>query len=1825
MNTNEGKTWFGIGLDDRELRSQINSSKSAFQELGDKAVAEGERIDSMFQGLKRTAASIGLAWSMQEFAQKVATVRGEFQQLEVAMETMLGSAPKAQALMSQLVQTAATTPFGLQEVAGGAKQLLAYGLEAEKVNDTLIRLGDIAAGLSIPLGDLVYLYGTTMAQGRLYTQDLNQFTGRGIPMIKELAAQFGVAESKVKGLVEEGKVGFPEVQKVIENLTNEGGTFGGLMEKQSHTITGQISNIEDAFDMMFNEIGQNSEGFINDALEATSWLVEHYEITAEALMTLVATYGVYKATLMATTAYTNAAYNYEATQLKVLLADKGASIDADLAGAVAKGRMTAARAQEVQALRAELAAKIENARVIAIEAQAEASEATRKRMLAQLAYNKARAEVEAKQEEIVAMESIYAHQTAETLQKEKDVLVTKMHAAQEKLDAAAKIENAAKTKAVTTAQAVNTLTTARDTIAKKLNVAQTKLLAVATNGLTKALKSLKAAWASNPIGLILMGVTLVAGALMTFGDAMEASSIESHKFGEAAAEISRNVDTLFAVIKSTSGTSKVHADAVDELCKIYEEYGLKIDNEKDKLAQLNEMREEAIRLIREEGEERDKANNIASYDEAIGKSTEKMKEELLKQLKSAEWDGTGIIDDWDANAVQDRADELATVIGRIYESEADAIAKITDPAELEAKMEDIKAKVQSAYSEILKDVGTERGTDGKKVGDMSIFALDVDWLGILEEYTTKTKSLISARDRLSDSYKKNTEGAKEEATAIDYEKLSFDKLFDAAYNVKEKVEEVNGQTAEPDIKTTQIDEAIGKVNTLIDKINALGGVAITAPVMSVIDGLTKGAGALSAFNDTTDSAQQKAQAEIERRMAEAIKSRKGTADLLKEVNEELETAISGSENEKMLLSFQRRLNNQKKKFDSAGRYSDRIAKMEKAELDSRKVLEENAKARMALENDLAFQEEQNSINLEKDAAERRRRQFELNQKKERSQLDKQMEAAIKAEIQRQKSYFDSVENIKAARDETYVKQNFTDADIDYAKIEKIKELYKKLAQQLREQQKLDRAEFMEEELAAMRDYLKEYGSFEQRKLAITEEYEKKIRDAETEGERLKLKKEKEHALSALTFENISMGIDWSALLKGVGSLSHEMMQPMLEQLEAYAKTDEYAKADMQEREKVTELIQELREYIGTDKNAGWETLAKAITDFAAGVAKYKELEKREKEAIAARDNAKLQLERGEITQEDFDKISAEADRLGEETAAAAEEMRGLGNTLNETSDAVKNYVSPLSTALNKLDTWKGIEGFGNVKSGVADIDMLKGALDGVLPGMSDGIGKELGKEISSALGSVLGSIGGDVTSLLSTGIGSVIGIIAQIPKLILDLVKSIKDMVTGVLDSFTELISLRWIDDLVNGILNSVGELINAIFDLPENLYHVVESIVVDGVGSLLNTVLGRLGNILTLGVLGSGGPADWFTNSNGKEVQDTINRLTERNELLQTAIEDLTDEIKASKGTKSVAAYREAYDLQKETNANYLDMAMAQAGYHGSHHSWSYYWGGFTKEEIADFSKQIGRSWNGDIWNLSPEEMKKLRENVAMWSKIMNTGKGGYGERLTEKLDDYIDQAGKLEELTNQLYEGLTGISFDSMYDSFIDQLMDMEASAEDFADNINEYFMRAMLSNKIGELYSDKLNEWWKKFGAAMEDNNLSESERNALSEEYMSYVEDAMKLRDEIAAATGYDKTSASSQNSSKKGYATASQDSIDELNGRFTAIQMDTSIIKESLSGISGSMSGINLSITELKQHTDEIRNLSLMAIEHLQRIVKNTNELPKMNERLERIEKNTRKL
>ena len=431
----------------------------------------------------------------------------------------------------------------------------------------------------------------------------------------------------------------------------------------------------------------------------------------------------------------------------------------------------------------------------------------------------------------------------------------------------------------------------------------------------------------------------------------------------------------------------------------------------------------------------------------------------------------------------------------------------------------------------------------------------------------------------------------------------------------------------------------------------------------------------------------------------------------------------------------------------------------------------------------------------------------------------------------------------------------------------------------------------------------------------------------------------------------------------------------------------------------------------------------------------------------------------------------------------------------------------------------------------------------------------------------------------------------------------------------------------LEGTMSGFGEMLDGLgsIDLMKPM-----SIVTGG----LQTIKGALTSITSLG-----GAINW-SGSNAKEVQDSINRLADRNETLQTSIESLTDEIKASKGTKSVAAYRSAYEYQKEQNSNYLNIAREQAGYHNSHKSWQYYMR-WSAEDLKWIQQNINKNFTGtsSLWELTPEEMEKLRSNVDIWTKMQNAGKGGYGERVTDKLDDYIEQAGKLEELTDNLYEGLTGMSFDSMYDSFVSSLMDMEKSAEDVADDISKYFMQAMLSNAIGEQFSDKLRTWYDKFGEAMKDDGtLDNNERKELMDEYMGYVDEAMKLRDELAAATGYDKISqeSTSQSASSKGFQAMSQDAGEELNGRFTALQIAGEEIKfqsiiqsQSLNLLTVKADALLSINTETRNIADDTRDLIAQSYLELVQISENTGAIVKPIQQMQRdiaeVKKNTAKL
>ena len=1419
---------------------RLNRKMDAFSESTSDAKKKVGELEGVSGRVRSALMKLGAAFTMRELVTNVVNVRGEFEKLEVAFETMLGSAERAQTLMSQMVQTAATTPFGLDEVAQGAKQLLAFGMEAENVNSTLVRLGDIAAGLSIPLNDLIYLYGTTMAQGRLYTQDLNQFTGRGIPMIKELASQFGVAESKVKELVESGKVGFPEVQKVIESLTDEGGKFGGLMEAQSKTISGQISNIQDSIDTMFNDIGKQSEGMINTALGGVSYLVGHYEQFGRVLLGVAATYGTYRTALML--------------------------------AAAAQGWATAAEA---------------------------------------LHYN--------------------------------------------------------------------------------------WLLLV-----EKAQKMLNATMLANPYVLVATAIAWVVAVMVSMKteaeklrEAEEAYEAQKKKTIEAEEEHRRKMEDLCSIAGNEAIATDTRREALNELEKKYPDIFAKYDTEYEKLKNIKQIKQDIALL--------DGKKSITNPENELKRVNDRIRE--LVEKKATEHTVTNT-SNWGS---------YTYTVGGLSSEEEMELKNLRNKRETLAVQ--IHKKDVEAYFENL--TGVSNAT--------------------LSEQINQRETLLARMKMQENKYGKITYGTD---------------VLRGTYTRDELQYQLNKLRSEQNRRNKPVDSSSDWLASAKKKYQD----------------------ALKTYNDfIKDSSNKLTQEDFEKKA--------------KELKEAVDTA-------------KKEYDKVKPGTDSDAEKNRKAAEKAKREAEKRKQITEK------LGQELVEQQRENDaaeVDMMEDGLEKKLRQIENDYE------------ARKNEIARQEAEW--------KRKNKEAGQSGTLSAGQQSAIDDANELNESRRQK-------SKAEVYKEEFAALQEHLKAYGTYQQQKLVIAEEYGEKIRKATSESERQRLTVERDSHLAGIATQEMKAGIDWSVVFGEFGSMFHDLIAPELEKARAYMQTEEFRNADHESQEALVSAVRQMEQSMGGSGKVSFHKLGAEITAYQKSLADLKkaqaEYESTYTTLTEAQRNYIQAVQSGTKEEQDIAKCALETAQAN--ATVAAENVETMQTVASE---AQRNMTDTATTLKSSMDGV--VDGLRQLASG-----SLSGAYEGLITFGNSA--EKMGGKLGKAFGKVADALE-DVP---------VIGWIVQIIDLFKD---GISVVIGGLLDA---------VFSAVSGILSDV---------LSGDLLVTVGKSLIDGIGGIFDAIT-------------FGGFSSWFDTSNAKEVQATIDRLTDRNEKLQTSIEDLTDEIKSSKGTKSVAAYRDAYKYQQETNSNYLQMAMAQAGYHGSHHSWNYYWGGFSQTQIDKLSGQIGRKWDGNLWSLSPEEMKALRSNVDMWTQIQNTGKGGYGGRLTDKLDDYIDQAGKLEELTNQLYEGLTGISFDGMYSSFIDNLMDMKYDAKDAAEDISEYFMKAMLSNKIGELYSEKLKGWWEKFGKAMEDNELTEAERKALADEYMQYVNEAIAMRDDLAAATGYDKMQEEGTGQSAKagGFNAMTQDQGTKLEGMFTGGLQHWSNIDEKMESVIDKMNTAEGCLVRIEENT-----------------------------------------
>lgn len=770
--------------------------------------------------------------------------------------------------------------------------------------------------------------------------------------------------------------------------------------------------------------------------------------------------------------------------------------------------------------------------------------------------------------------------------------------------------------------------------------------------------------------------------------------------------------------------------------------------------------------------------------------------------------------------------------------------------------------------------------------------------------------------------------------------------------------------------------------------------------------------------------------------------------------------------------------------NAGGDPTGKTAKAVEKEADKRLKAEQKASDELL---SLKRQTQQSEIDILKDGTDKKIAQINLD-------YQKQMDAIAKQERTLREQ--NKVQKIDGLTDE---QQTALDAQ-------------RKAAETTRDKQIADT---YKADLAYMRDYLKEYGTFQQQKLAIAEEYNQRIAESTNDWEKRSLAKERDAAIAQVDINAIKAEIDWKGLFSGVGTLMQGQIQPTIDKLTKLTQSEEFKQYPLEDQQQVFDFITQLQSKIGGGLRDSFVKLGKAVDEHQKALLEQEKAENRAKEAT-----------------DNYNRIIKEKTRMGKDGNPVVDmndaEIKAAQDAMLDAADALSTATKRASGSLDDVQdaSQKASEGINNLVSGLQNLG--SGSMSGILSGLSD-IGKlfkgdsfDMSGIIASGLAK---SVGGAVGTALAVPLGG------QIIEGVFSLLDLFKDGIENLFSSLIDTI-LGAVDGLIGSILS---------LDIPKAIFTSLK----DG----LENIIESFADFFTLGHVYD---INW-NGSNAKEVTDTINRLTDRNERLISAISGLTETMKTQGIAQAVSTYNQAYANQQEVNQNLLDIARAQAGYHGSHHSWNSQWGGFSNSQMDYIRTNVRSDFNGDIFSLSPEEMAKLLDNVSIVESILNTGEGGYGSRLLERLEDYAAQAGKLEEITGELKENLTSVTFDSLRDSFHSSLMDMDKDARDFSKDLSRYLMESVLNAKLKESLDKELEEWYDKWAEYSKSDGLDSRELEELQRRYNEIVEKGIAIRDEAAAITGYDSASPYTQEPSKGVYEGLSQDLGMEMNGRMTAIQ------------------------------------------------------------------------
>lgn len=1555
---------FDTIVETAKVVSGFRDIQNAVHQTAERVEKDGKSIDDVISNIQNSMNIAIGGWSIGKFVNQMMQVRGQFQQTEMAFKTMLQSEEKADALMKQLIRTAAVTPFGVEDVTEGAKQLLAFNVAAEDVNKTLIGLGDVAAGMGLNLKDLVMLYGTTIAKGKMDTMDLYQFLNRGIPIADEIAKVMGLdvtnAIKEVQKQIKAGKVTSDIFIQAMQSMTAEGSKFGGLMEAQSKTITGQISNIKDAIEQMFNDLGKSQEGVINTGLGVVSTLVENWETVGKVLMTVVAAYGAYKAAVITMIAISKAQVAWESAKAFLSLA--------------------------------------------------------------------------------------------------------------------------------------KSITTAKDAMA-----------------LFNLVSS------SNVLGLVLGAVAAGVTMFNLFGNSAEDAATKTSKFTESANEASSKVESLISILKTAKEGSKVYKDTIKELSNIYGNYGIAIDKIKEDESNLVDVKQqeidkskELVEQIKLEATERNRANAISKANEDYNNRVDNAQQALLGKLKDYGTSSSGIavgIQNIVSDSVIKQFDDLTQKMAGLNEHSKEYQTYLKQYNQLEASLISESEKLANAF-----------GFTGDKTSDArkALIGYLYELRAAKKLHTEEADNINKAADATEDFGNKAT-STKNRINALQKQLQGAGEDVHVLYN---RVKEFMQNYSENNINFhVNFDAKIPSwmQNMNIPELGRLGKY-FSALARDLANNKKSGALVNGKWMSTNDIAQRG----WDYTNAANTKQTKAEDDAKKKRREKEEAEANAKKN---------------------------AAKAKKAAADAKKQAEDRKKAQEELNEDLKQLQQEN---IDTDIS-----QMQEGTEKKIAEI-KNDYAKRKAEIDKQEAEF------KKKNKEAGKKASLTSAQTNA--LNKARDL---ATQEYNK--KLD--EVNREALTSMRDYLKEYGSLYQQKQAIAEEYEEKIAKAQTEGEKLSLQQQKKKDLQTIEINAIRQNIDWGSVFGDFGAMFKDQLEPTIEKLQELSKST----TDVNEQKTIQELISKLQGSATIWDSDIFKKVSDDINSYQSAMQGYIDAQEREIEATKAVTKA----------QEDL----AKAKKSGDKTSinkAEANLSRAQG-VLATASNNVLEFGSSVQKASSDLQT--------SAQKAVSQFQQLENGLQGLTSGSLKGIGNSI-LGLDKLFG---GSMQKDVANTLAKGIQGLLGKDSDAAK---SLTKALGD--SGMAGEIISAI-LGILDILKDGFGTLISNLMDTVFG-------AVTGILDDALsGDIVIKPLKSIGNNVShiLNTLSFGGFNSLFGgDGNSKKVQEAINNLTSSNERLQKSIDKLKDTMTGTYGKESTNAYKEAKRQQETYNHNVMEIAKQQMSYHGSHHSWSSYWSGFSNEQLAKIRQNVKSDFNGDITTLTPEEMKKLLSYQDLVDKIRGTGKhykgrSAYGESVLDKLEDYADLAGNLDELTEQWRESITQISFDSMKDNFISNLMDMNKSAQDFSDDFAEMMQKALLSYSMEDLMNGKLKKLYEDWADAIDAANgdSSKIDIDAFNKRYDDIVQEGLKRRDDWAKVTGYTGSSSSSQTATSGGWASMGQDTADELNGRFTALQIAGESIAQNMTTTISQMESIVTLGISTNGAVLEIRNMMIMTNSYLEDIVK----------------------